>query len=298
MPAVAHRRDRLAREVVERVAVGRDQVVERLDVPRARRLDQQQVVDADEVERRILAREAALHQLPHLGDHRQRHLDVDPGLLGEALRGRRQVLEDAPVLLHHAYGLRICVSSSWTQDGRADCASARSKTSGGAPCRARARRAPNHPVLDHRQRGHEIGVPAAPERAHALLDHRVRQVHREVRRRRVDDRARAVVRRDRPLERLGERGDLARLRDAADPADVEDRRSARRRARAGRGTPASPASVSPAATATRVARCTSASASGARRRAPDPRSRQVELVERARRCGTRPARPRARAARP
>ena len=46
----------------------------------ARRLDEQQIVDADEVEGRILAGEAALHQLPHLRDHGQRHLDVDPGL--------------------------------------------------------------------------------------------------------------------------------------------------------------------------------------------------------------------------
>ena len=43
-----------------------------------------------------------------------------------------------------------------------------------------------------------------------------------MRRRRVDDRARAVVRCDRPLEGLRKRGDLASLRDATDPADVED----------------------------------------------------------------------------
>ena len=106
--AVAHRSECLAREVVERIRLGGDQVVERLDVTGPCRLDQQQVVDAHEVEGRILAGEAALHQLPHLGNDRQRHVDLDAGQLREALGRRRQVEEDTPALLHHPHLLGRC----------------------------------------------------------------------------------------------------------------------------------------------------------------------------------------------
>ncbi len=116
-------------------------------------------------------------------------------------------------------------------------------------------------------------VPAAPERADALLDHRVRQVHREVRRGRVDDRARAVVRRDRALEGLGERGDLARLGDARRPSRRRRSRSGRRRGRSGRGTRGG-RSASRRRRSARASRAAPRRARRGSRRAPDPRSRR------------------------
>ncbi len=231
MAAVADSVDHRLAEVVERVAVGGDQRVERFDVAGAGRLDEQQVVDADEVEGRILAREASLHELPHLRDHRQRHLDLDAGQLAEARGARGQVGEDTPqsscITLTVVPGSkrRICLLSRRVSGAVLErtWASARSKTSGrsAVPRPAPAGRR-HHPVLDPRQLGHELAVPAACERAHALLDKGVGQVQREVRGGGVDDGPGAVVGGDRTLEGLGERGDLARLGDAADPAEIED----------------------------------------------------------------------------
>src|SRR5215218_10503712 len=76
-------------------------------------------------------------------------------------------------------------------------------------------------VVDVRESGDELAVPAAVIGAHRLLDQRVRGVDRKVSGGHQDNRSGAVVRSYWELVRLGHRRDLLRLGDTAAPGDVE-----------------------------------------------------------------------------
>src|SRR5688572_17592271 len=67
----------------------------------------------------------------------------------------------------------------------------------------------------------ELVVPTGVEGAHGFLNERVRRVNGEVHRGRIDHRTGAVVRRDRQLPRVSERGDAPRFADATAPGEVE-----------------------------------------------------------------------------
>lgn len=75
----------------------------------------------------------------------------------------------------------------------------------------------DHAVPDRRQLRNEVAVPARVLSPHELLDERVREAHRQVRRSREDHRTGAVVKRHREVPRIGDRCDVAGLADAAAP---------------------------------------------------------------------------------
>ena len=174
-------------------------------------------------------------------------LHLDPGQLAEPLAGRGQVLEKPPSPL--ASRVRASLASNVhliSSQGRFSvlCGSERRLV----PVPRAAARVPRPGpvggvIMPASTTGSSVTSsvyhPVA-ERAHVLLQDRVGSVQRQVRPGGVDDRPGAVVRRDRPLEGLGEGGNLAGLGDPADPAEIERSRPARRPRRSGRGTRASP----------------------------------------------------------